>query len=252
MKIKALSVSTLVWLGLAQQLLPGVSKKFDRQFVYGQKAPLEIVGANQVRGMFNQIAVAILALAHHDFHLFASGDLLSGANQRRDVAGRIFGGKSNGSYPLHSPAGTDDAKFLVEAIRPFQLLKLRQHSWPVLGMYQLAVRSWIGVERVEGEFTDLFKCWAHVRYPHSLRVQNPEYFLDVVRHLAESLLRFLQSGVLPIQFVICRPHFVGTEEVERFWHKKGRAAAYPSRQRHFCYLSLQLTTAEVNRLERTN
>src|SRR4029077_3567252 len=119
-------------------------------------------------------------------------------------------------------------------------------------MYQLAVRGWIGVKRVEGEFTDLFKRRAHVRDPHSLRIQDPEYLLDVVRHLAESFLRFLQSGGLPNEFFICRPHFVGTGEVERFWHKKGYSAAYPNRQRDFCYLSLQLTTAEVKGLERTN
>src|SRR5258708_26318352 len=124
------------------------------------------------------------------FHLCESLNHLIGADERRNSASGIFGGKSDGSYPFHSPAGADDAKFLVEAIRTLQLLKLCQYARPVLGVYQLTVRGWIGIERIEGEFTDLFKCRAHIGAFLSLRVHNPEYFLDVFGHLSKSFLRF--------------------------------------------------------------
>src|SRR5260370_815662 len=129
--------------------------------------------------MLNQIAVAILALAQHDFHLFAGGNLLGRADKCPNVARRIFRGKSNRPYPLHRPAGADDAEFLIEAIRTLQLIKFRKHSLPVLRMYQFTVRGWIGIERIEysgsHSVTTSIKCvapQAAMKVPKQTNIQS--------------------------------------------------------------------------------
>jgi len=83
---------------------------------------------------------------------------------------------------------TEDAEPLIELASPGSLFKLGQHSRPALGVNELSVRSWIvhqGLARASGDHLVGF---VDVDSAPGLRVNCPEDFPDIARHLPKLIL----------------------------------------------------------------
>src|SRR5690242_3454838 len=128
------------------QLLPRISKELGRQFVDGEKPPLQSMRADEISGMLDQITKEVFALPQGNFHRFARRNLLRRAHERSNRSGGVLCVEPYPPQPFHFSARAIDPEFLIEFARDLQPVQPSQHSLSILWMDQLPVGCRVRIE----------------------------------------------------------------------------------------------------------
>ena len=133
------------------------------------------------------------------FCLFLGGDFLCGPHEPANPARMVSNREPMHLDPSLFAKRTDDAESFVEQPGLSGFLKFSEHVRAVFRVDEFFVGSWIVKQRLARASGDRLVGFVHVEGPLGFRVNHPEDFPNVARHLLESLFACTVLSKCPSQ-----------------------------------------------------